>query len=183
MSLWPISRLLCVCESRITMKISSISTLSGLHVGNQGWWCIELKNHSSLALGFGAATTAGTRDIFLSIWTLWRVIAVISSIHVPRWHRALTSTHLLTIPGFWLSLSYRQEQQTDHASDQPGHRAQNNRQNPLPTSPPSPLYNHLSTKWICTMGCLGWIYDQLGCLIVVKLSGTKWEKSDPLPQT
>lgn len=111
MSLWPISRLLCVCESRITMKISSISTLSGLHVGNQGWWCIELKNHSSLALGFGAATTAGTRDIFLSIWTLWRVIAVISSIHVPRWHRALTSTHLLTIPGFWLSLSYRQEQQ------------------------------------------------------------------------
>lgn len=68
MSLWPIARLLCVCESGIIMKVSSVSTLSGPHLGNQGWW--YTRNHSSLTLGIGAAATVGARDVFLSIWTL-----------------------------------------------------------------------------------------------------------------
>ena len=109
MSLWPIARLLCVCESHYNDNENQPTFWStcwkpGVMLHRNG-------NHSSLALGFGAATTAGTRDILLSIWTVQRVIAVISSIRVPKWHRALTSTHLLPIPGFWLGLPNRQENQ------------------------------------------------------------------------
>lgn len=113
MSLWPLARLLWVCES-------SHYNHNENQLGFTTFWSTCRKprvilhrtgNHSSLALGFGVATTAGTRDIFLSIWTVQRVITAIPSIPVPRWHRALTSTHLLLIPGFWLSITNRQEHQ------------------------------------------------------------------------
>lgn len=139
-------------------------------------------NHSSLALGFGVATTAGTRDILLSIWTGQRVIAVISSIHVPRWHGALTSTHLLPIPGFWLGLPNRQEHRlTMPATRQDtGPKIIDRIHFQLPSWVLSTIIHQQneSTPWGVWVG-----FMQLGCLIVVKLSGAKWEKSDPLSLT
>lgn len=37
MRLWPIARMLCVCESGIAMRISSVCTHSGPHLRNHRW--------------------------------------------------------------------------------------------------------------------------------------------------
>lgn len=67
-------------------------------------------NYSSLAPGYGAATV-GIKGIFLSIQTTQRVISLILSITVPRWHQAAVSTLWPPSAGFWLSLLSRQEYQ------------------------------------------------------------------------
>lgn len=110
MSWWNMARLLCACVSGIIMKNPSVCWLSASHTGNHGRrWRAQTRKHSFPAPGFWCRHRSGEQECLPvhpnseELWPSSRQSVL------PRWRRAFASTHSLTVPGFWLGFSHRQE--------------------------------------------------------------------------
>lgn len=107
MSLGPEASFLCVSKSGVIMKTGTVCTFSSPHIRNPGIGTI----HCSRAGVCCRHRSRNQRYLPVYLKVSGGYCCRFSAISVSRWHRALVSTHLLTIPGFWLGLLDRQEKQ------------------------------------------------------------------------
>lgn len=108
MGLGPEASFLCVSKSGVIMKTNSVCTFSSPHLRNQGR-AGTIHCSSTVVCCRHRSRNQGRLPVYLKASGGYR--RRFSVIRVSRWHQALVSTHLLTIPGFWLGLLDRQEKQ------------------------------------------------------------------------
>lgn len=100
---------LCMCKRNHNEKPLCLLTFCSTR--REPWATVArpTRKHSSPAPGFWCRHRSGEQErlpVHPNSGELWPSSR--QSL-LPRWRRAFASTHSLTIPGFWLGLSHRQE--------------------------------------------------------------------------